>query len=102
MDITQKIHLALIILPAAIIGAVAIGTRKRVGWWFMKYGLFVGVPGFLLAVLSGKQPIEVLLLMDTGGFGRAYLVGCMLVLTGAISLTGESLRTWSSEKSQDH
>lgn len=81
---TQKVHLAIIIMPAVVLALAIILMNKNVGWWLVRYGLIVAIPGLFLAVAFGKQPLDVMLLIDTGGFGRAYVAGSMLLLAGVI------------------
>jgi len=80
----QKVYLFLIVIPGVGLGISAIFLKKDIGLWLIKYGLIVAVPGVLFSVLFGKQVLDVLLLIDVGGFGRAYIVGCMLFLAGIV------------------
>lgn len=84
MIVTQQFHLALIIIPGVILGLVISILKSDAGLWLIKYGLIIAVPGVLFSVLTGKQLLDVLLLIDTGGFGRAYIIGCMVLLAGIV------------------
>jgi hypothetical protein len=98
MIVTQKIHLSLIVIPGVILGITVILLKKDIGLWLMRYGLIIAIPGVLLSVLTDKKLLDVLLLIDTGGFGRAYISGCMLLLAGMIV---QSWRTIIDLKNQN-
>ena len=85
LTVTQKLSIALVIIPGFIVGLVSFLLKKDIGLWLMGYGLLVAVPGLALSVLMGKPILSVLLLEDTEGFGRAYLSGCLLFFSGVVS-----------------
>ncbi len=82
---TQKISIALIVIPGFVVGIASILLKKDIGLWLMGYGLIVAIPGLALSVLAGKSVFSVMLLEDTEGFGRAYLSGCLLFFSGIVS-----------------
>ena len=82
----QKFTLAFISVPGLLLGIVVAAMSKGgSGLWLFKYGGFLILLGVIPAVvLTNKNFLDVLLFIDTDGFGRAYVIGCMLVFSGTI------------------
>lgn len=85
MSITQVVSLALIIVPGLVVGVVTVVLKQEISLWLIVYGFMISLIGVMLATVFGKELTDVLLLIDTGGFGRSYLVGCMLIFSGIVA-----------------
>ena len=84
--ISQKFSLVLILVPGFLLGII-LGFAKRNAWvWLLKYGAIVCLLGILTSAVFKSSIKDTLLLIDTEGFGRAYVVGCMLIVSGVISV----------------
>jgi len=92
VEIAQKVHLALILIPGVSLGLGLGLLKQKSGSWMLRYGALLAVPGAFLPVLANKKVSDVLLLIDTGGFGRMYVVGCMLCVAGVIALLVQIIR----------
>jgi hypothetical protein len=88
--IDQKVSLFLIVGIGFAVAISIILLKKHVGQWLIIYGEILAVSGLMLAVLFGKNFLDVLLLIDTEGFGRAYVSGCMLIFSGVLVLFCEA------------
>lgn len=71
----------------------AISTKEKSFKVFLKmmiYGVGCVIFGIATACVTGKDCLDVILLKDAGGFGRAYSAGLVLILAailfGAIQL----------------
>ena len=80
----QAFKLALILATGFIVGAVAGWQNKNASLWLLKYGLIVCFAGIVGSAIAGSLK-DTLLLIDSSGIGRAYVIGCAIIVSGIIA-----------------
>ena len=81
----QNFNLALILVTGMIVGLIAAWQKKNAGLWLLKYGLFVCFSGIIGSAIYGGSLKDTLLLIESSGIGRAYVIGCAIIFSGIIS-----------------
>ncbi len=61
-------------------------------------GILCSICGIGLSCLTDKNCFDVIFLIDTGGFGRAYIVGLGIMLSGFILLIAEVIKKFTTKK----
>ncbi len=86
MSAVQGFHLAAILLISIVLSVIYSTTQRRRASWYkvVLSGVFCCLFGIGMACLTGKDCYDVALLVNTGGFGRAYVIGLGISLSGII------------------
>ena len=85
MQDNQLFIISLILVAGFILGVLLLFVKNHVGKKLIKSGLILVFIGVMTSVMFGKDFIEVLLLIDVSGFGRAYIAGVVLLIAGIIN-----------------
>ena len=86
----------LIVVLLALILAVlwALEPKRRgKGYYFILAGVACSAFGIVTSYLEGRELLDVLLLQDAAGFGRAHFAGLVMIVAGllieTLSLVGK-------------
>jgi hypothetical protein len=82
VTVHQVINAGFILVPGLMVGIVWIRARIRNVFWVYFYGMLLILIGVAGWTFVGRDPIQLLLLEEAGGFGRAYLTGGTLLVSG--------------------
>lgn len=80
----QSLNIVITLVVGFVVGLIWINARIRNVQWIYFYGiglLFLGVIGWLL---MGRNLIQLILFRETTGFGRAFLAGAMMIVSGLV------------------
>lgn len=86
----QLVHLGFIIVPGLFLSIYLIMSKQDV-IKVISSGCLVAFIGLALEVMSGTSFSDAFYLIDVRGVGRAWIVGCMVVFAGTLTLLWNAL-----------
>ena len=95
MNPVQLFHLSVILVVGVILTLLYYIQKKKnphKASGIIVSGFLCSVFGIVAACMAGKECNEVALLINTGGFGRAYVVGLGILLSGSLILLIEAAK----------
>lgn len=84
MNVTQEIKVISILVGGLILGTAIFFIKKKACSGLLRFGGLLIALGLGGSVISGSKITETLVFIDTAGIGRAYVVGCMITMSGIV------------------